>query len=450
MNKPSSPLVLPENLYSLNAEQGVLGGLMLDNDRWDEIVPLLQTDDFYLGAHRQIWKKMAALCQCNCPIDLITLSDALEKEGVLEQVGGFAYLAELSKNTPSAANIVHYAEIVVDRSRARGLMTLGNMLSTQSIVAQADIPALCEQAEQRLFHLTERGQSAQLPSLLDTLDSVVQQLERALETPGLTGTPTGFDELNEKICGFQPGDLVLLGARPSMGKTALALAMAQGALRHSGCPVLFFSLEMPAEQILQRLLSDLGNVPLTVIRSATLSENDWTCFSSAMQQIQDWGERLVIDDTSDMTPSLLRARARRYRRKYGQPGVIMIDYLQLMRSPEQENRTQEISEISRSLKALAKEMGCPVVALSQLNRQLEQRADKRPTNGDLRDSGSLEQDADLILFLYRDEVYNENTPDKGTAEIIIGKQRQGPLGTVHVQFNGTYTRFSDFPHGYHF
>lgn len=450
MNKPSSPLVLPENLYSLNAEQGVLGGLMLDNDRWDEIVPLLQTDDFYLGAHRQIWKKMAALCQCNCPIDLITLSDALEKEGVLEQVGGFAYLAELSKNTPSAANIVHYAEIVVDRSRARGLMTLGNMLSTQSIAAQADIPALCEQAEQRLFHLTERGQSAQLPSLLDTLDSVVQQLERALETPGLTGTPTGFDELNEKICGFQPGDLVLLGARPSMGKTALALAMAQGALRHSGCPVLFFSLEMPAEQILQRLLSDLGNVPLTVIRSATLSENDWTCFSSAMQQIQDWGERLVIDDTSDMTPSLLRARARRYRRKYGQPGVIMIDYLQLMRSPEQENRTQEISEISRSLKALAKEMGCPVVALSQLNRQLEQRADKRPTNGDLRDSGSLEQDADLILFLYRDEVYNENTPDKGTAEIIIGKQRQGPLGTVHVQFNGTYTRFSDFPHGYHF
>lgn len=190
-------------------------------------------------------------------------------------------------------------------------MTLGNMLSTQSIAAQADISALCEQAEQRLFHLTERGQSAQLPSLLDTLDSVVQQLERALETPGLTGTPTGFDELNEKMCGFQPGDLVLLGARPSMGKTALALAMAQGALRQSGSPVLFFSLEMPAEQILQRLLSDLGNVPLSVIRSATLSENDWTCFSSAMQQIQDWGERLVIDDTSDMTPSLLRARARR-------------------------------------------------------------------------------------------------------------------------------------------
>ncbi|HBY5180314.1 TPA: replicative DNA helicase, partial [Klebsiella pneumoniae] len=215
-------------------------------------------------------------------------------------------------------------------------------------------------------------------------------------------------------------------------------------------PVFFFSLEMPAEQIMQRLLSDLGNVSLTAIRSASLEENDWECLGGAMSQIAEWGERLVIDDTSNMTPSLLRARARRYRRKVGTPGLIIVDYLQLMRSPEQENRTQEISEISRSLKALAKELGCPVVALSQLNRQLEQRADKRPTNGDLRDSGSLEQDADLILFLYRDEVYHEHSPDKGVAEIIIGKQRQGPLGTVKVQFNGMYTRFSDFPQGYYF
>lgn len=207
---------------------------------------------------------------------------------------------------------------------------------------------------------------------------------------------------------------------------------------------------MPAEQIMQRLLSDLGNVSLTAIRSASLEENDWECLGGAMSQIAEWGERLVIDDTSNMTPALLRARARRYRRKVGSPGLIIVDYLQLMRSPEQENRTQEISEISRSLKALAKELGCPVVALSQLNRQLEQRADKRPTNGDLRDSGSLEQDADLILFLYRDEVYHEHSSDKGVAEIIIGKQRQGPLGTVKVQFNGAYTRFSDFPQGYYF
>ncbi|EGT3611628.1 replicative DNA helicase [Morganella morganii] len=450
MNKTPSQMALPETLYSVSAEQGVLGGLMLDNDRWDEIVPLLQVDDFSLRPHREIWKKMASLCLSSCPIDLITLSDALEKDGVLEQVGGFAYLAQLSKNTPSAANIVHYAEIVVDRSRARGLMTLGNMLSTQSIAAQADIPALCEQAEQRLFHLAERGQAAQLPSLMNTLDSVVQQLELAMGVQGLTGTPTGFNELDEKTCGLQPGDLVLLGARPSMGKTALALAISQGALNQAERPVFFFSLEMPAAQIMQRLLSDLGNVPLTSIRRATLNDDDWVCLGTAMQQIDAWGQRLVIDDSSDVTPAFLRARARRYSRKYGQPGLVIVDYLQLMRSPGQENRTQEISEISRSLKALAKELGCPVLALSQLNRALEQRADKRPTNGDLRDSGSLEQDADLILFLYRDEVYNEHSTDKGMAEIIIGKQRQGPLGKVNVQFNGVYTRFSDFPHGYHF
>ena len=450
MHKKSSQAELPETLYSLNAEQGVLGGLMLDNDRWDEIVPLLQADDFYLAAHRQIWTKMAGLCLVSCPIDLITLTEALEKDGVLEQVGGFAYLAELSKNTPSAANIVHYAEIVVDRSRARGLMTLGNMLSTQSVAAQADIPALCEQAEQRLFHLAERGQSAQLPSLQETFVSVVEQLERAMNVQGLTGTSTGFNELDEKTCGLQPGDLVLLGARPSMGKTALALAIAQGALRHVDTPVFFFSLEMPAQQLMQRLLSDLGNVPLTTIRKALLGDNDWAGLGVASAKITEWEQRLVIDDTSQVTPALLRARARRYRRKYGQPCLIIVDYLQLMRSPEQENRTQEISEISRSLKALAKELNCPVLALSQLNRQLEQRGDKRPTNGNLRDSGSLEQDADLILFLYRDEVYNENTPDKGMAEIIIGKQRQGPLGKVNVQFNGTYTRFSDFSNGYHF
>lgn len=260
MNKPSSPSVLPENLYSLNAEQGVLGGLMLDNDRWDEIVPLLQTDDFYLGAHRQIWKKMAALCQCNCPIDLITLSDALENEGVLDQVGGFAYLAELSKNTPSAANIVHYAQIVLSRSRARGLMALGNMLATQSTDQRTDILQLCEQAEQRLFQLAEKGNTESQPSLLDTLDAVVQRLENALNSHGVTGSPTGFTELNEKTCGLQPGDLVLLGARPSMGKTALALSVAQGVLHGTAQPVLFFSLEMPAAQIMQRLISDIGNV----------------------------------------------------------------------------------------------------------------------------------------------------------------------------------------------
>lgn len=448
MNNKSSPDIAA--LYSQGAEQAVLGGLMLDNDRWDEIVPLLQADDFHLVPHRHIWKKMAALCQASCPIDLITLSNALESDGVLEQVGGFAYLAELSKNTPSAANIVHYAEIVVARSRARGLMALGNILVSRSADLRTDVLQLCEQAEQRLFQLTEKGGVSSQPTLMDTLDEVVMRLENALGSNGITGTPTGFAELDHKTCGLQPGDLTLLGARPSMGKTALALAFAQGALHQSDKPVQFYSLEMPSAQIVQRLLSDIGNVPLGDLRSGTLDERGWACVSAAMKILTGWKERLVIDDTSNMTPALLRARARRNRRKYGQPALILVDYLQLMRCPEQENRTQEISEISRSLKALAKELECPVLALSQLNRQLENRGDRRPVNGDLRDSGSLEQDADLILFLYRDEVYNENTPDKGTAEIIIGKQRQGPLGTVRVQFNGTYTRFCDFPGGHGF
>ncbi|MDC9606956.1 SPI-7-type island replicative DNA helicase [Xenorhabdus griffiniae] len=448
-------LGIPKNIdplafYAEEAEQSVLGGLMLENDRWDEVAPLLQPEDFFSHAHRIIWQKMAELCHANFPIDLITLQDALEKSGQLEHAGGFAYLATISKYTPSAANIVHYAEIVSKRSRAKGLMNLGKTLVIQSADLRTDALQLCEQAEKQLFLLSEKGAVAEQHSLMDVVSNVIDYLENAIQSNGITGTPTGFADLDKKTCGFQPGDLILLGARPSMGKTALAMAMSQGSLNGTEGVVQFYSIEMPAEQLIQRLVSELASVPLEEIRSGNLDDRDWDKITEALKVISDWKDRLVIDDSSNMTPALLRARARRNARKFGKPNLIVIDYLQLMRSPDQENRTLEIGEISRSLKALAKELRCPVLALSQLNRQLEQRKDKHPVNGDLRDSGSLEQDADLILFLYRDELYDPNSLDKGIAEIIISKQRQGPLGVIKVQFDGRYTRFSDFPQGYDF
>ncbi|MEQ1969140.1 SPI-7-type island replicative DNA helicase [Xenorhabdus nematophila] len=444
--KTIDPLVF----YAEGAEQSVLGGLMLENDRWDEVAPLLQPEDFFSTPHRIIWQKMAELCQANFPIDLITLHDALEKSNKIDHVGGFAYLAILSKETPSAANIVHYAEIVSKRSRARGLMKLGATLVTQSTDLRTDALQLCEQAEKQLFLLSEKGAVAEQRTLMDVLANVVDSLENSVNSNGVTGTPTGFTELDSKTCGFQPGDLIILGARPSMGKTALAMALSQGSLNGTEGAVQFYSVEMPGEQLIQRLISELSSVPLEKIRSGDLDDRDWDAITRALEIISGWKDRLIIDDTSNMTPALLRARARRNVRKFGKPNLIVVDYLQLMRSPDQENRTQEIGEISRSLKALAKELRCPVLALSQLNRQVEGRADKRPNNGDLRDSGSLEQDADIILFLYRDEVYESNSLDKGVAEIIIGKQRQGPLGTIKVQFDGRYTRFSDFQQGYDF
>jgi replicative DNA helicase len=446
----TQPLPAP---HATDAEQAVLGGLMLDNDRWDDIVLLLAPDDFYHGAHRFIWLAIAELAAEDSPFDLITLSGVLESRGQLNQAGEFAYLAELSKNTPSAANIVAYARIVAEKSRLRQLQQLGRMLTADAQDHNADATALAGRAEASLFALAESGSTRQVQemSAVDALGALVTHLETVNGGTGVTGTPMGFNELDLLTCGLQPGDLVLLAARPSMGKTSLALSACSAALRgRQDESVLIFSIEMPVGQLMMRLVAMEGRVELSRMRSGDMRDEDWGRVSTAAATISEWGNRLVIDDNSQQTPALLRARARRYRRKYGKPSLIMIDYLQLMRSPEQENRTQEIAEISRSLKALGKESGCPVLALSQLNRQVESRADKRPNNGDLRDSGALEQDADLIMFIYRDEVYNPNNAMTGVAEIIIGKQRQGPVGTVRVQFEGKYTRFSDFPEGgYH-
>ncbi|EPZ8126499.1 SPI-7-type island replicative DNA helicase [Yersinia enterocolitica] len=433
-------------LVSVDAEQAVLGGLMLDNDRWDDIALILKAEDFFGKAHRIYFCEMQRLIDAGKPIDLLTLTSAFEHQGQLELVGGFAYAAELSKNTPSAANIVAYSEIVARFSRARQLASLGYDITHEITAPRADIAAIIEKAEKRIIGIAEQSEPEKAVSLIDGMESMLTQLElRSKSGDGITGTPTGFIELDTRTCGFQDSDLILLAGRPSMGKTALAMSMVIGALQ--GCEnsvVQVYSLEQPTEQLLMRMVSSLGSIELQRLKSGLLDDEDWARISHAANiMIGEWRDRLVIDDSSDLTPAMLRIRARRNARKNGKPALIMLDYLQLMHCPGQENRTQEIAEISRALKALAKEMKCPVLALSQLNRSLEQRVDKRPNNGDLRDSGALEQDADVIMFVYRDEVYNANTENKGIAEIIIGKQRQGPIGTVRIKFDRRYTRFDD-------
>ncbi|MCI4185347.1 SPI-7-type island replicative DNA helicase [Dickeya dianthicola] len=433
-----------KGLVSVEAEQGVLGGLMLDNDRWDDVALVLTADDFFSRTHQTYFREMKRLIDAGKPIDLITLTDTLDQQKTLETVGGFGYAATLSKNTPSAANIVAYSEIVARYSRARQLAALGNDLSRDVAAPRADISCILEQAEKRIIDIAEKADPEKGTSVIEGLERLLSDLEiRNQSGNGITGTPTGYDDLDTRTCGLQDSDLVLLAARPSMGKTALAMGMVTGALeQHKESIVQVYSLEQPTEQLLMRMISSLGNVELQRLKSGLLEDVDWARISHVAGLIaNDWRDRLIIDDTSYLTPSMLRIRARRSARKYGKPSLIMIDYLQLMRCPDQENRTQEIAEISRSLKALAKEMKCPVLALSQLNRSLESRADKRPNNGDLRDSGALEQDADVIMFIYRDEVYNPDTEDKGLAEVIIGKQRQGPIGMVTLRFDSRFTRF---------
>ncbi|WP_127958605.1 SPI-7-type island replicative DNA helicase [Serratia microhaemolytica] len=444
----SSPHDFP---HSVDAEQAVLGGLMLDNDRWNDVILLLAPDDFHLVPHRIIYRAIAELASANQPFDLVTLSSLLENHDQLVQCGGFAYLAELSKNTPSAANILAYSGVVLEKSRLRKLQNVGTTLISDVQAPQAHSISVLEVAEQQLFRIAEQGIAQHNTDLAinEALDALVNQLETMMAQEGLAGAPTGFSQLDEMTSGLQAGDLALLAARPALGKTSLALAMCTATVRAKPTqPVFIYSLEMPTAQLTMRLIAMEGRVELARLRNAQLHDIEWAGISRAIGEIGQWNNRLIIDDASEQTPTTLRARTRRYIRKYGSPALIMVDYLQLVRAPEQENRTQEIAEISRALKAMAKEFHCPVLALSQLNRQVEQRADKRPNNGDLRDSGALEQDADLILFIYRDEIYNPGTLTPGMAEIIIGKQRQGPTGSVKVKFDGRYTLFSDYQEGY--
>ena len=436
--------------HSTEAEQAVLGGIMLSNQHWDGIAERVIAEDFYTFAHKAIFQTMEELMRNQTPIDLITLDQALKAKGISDSVGGFAYLADLSNNTPNAINILAYAEIVREKAILRELIAVGNRIAENSYSPKGkDIKMVLDEAEREVFAIAEkRSSSTEGPqNVLSVLESTIARIETLgkLENHnGVTGVTTGFVELDKKTAGLQPSDLIIVAARPSMGKTTFAMNLCENAAMASDKPVLVFSLEMPAEQIMMRMIASLARVDQTKIRTGqNLEEAEWSKIASVFGMFKQ-KNNLYIDDSSGLTPTELRSRARRVYRENGGLSMIMVDYLQLMRAPAfSDNRTLEIAEISRSLKASAREFEVPVIALSQLNRTLEQRADKRPVNSDLRESGSIEQDADLIMFIYRDEVYNDNSEDKGVAEIIIGKQRNGPIGRVRLAFNGQFSRFDN-------
>ncbi|WP_301098209.1 replicative DNA helicase [Otariodibacter sp.] len=451
--------------HSTEAEQAVLGAVLINNEQWDNVSERVQPSDFYHFAHRLIFEEMLRLASNNQPIDIITLDQELSNRGVIKDVGGFAYLAELSKNTPSAANVLTYAEIISERAIRRELIAAGHKIAEMGYQSKGlSIKDVLDESERSVFHIAEkRTSNEEGPKKIDSI--LLKTLDRIealskLDGNGVTGLSTGFTDLDRKTAGLQASDLIIVAARPSMGKTTFAMNLCENAalgdkivLDENGNktkvpnkPVLIFSLEMPADQIMMRMLASLSRVDQTKIRTGQLAQDDedWSKISTSMAQLQE-RHNIYIDDSSGLTPTELRSRARRIYRENGGLSLIMVDYLQLMRAPGfSDNRTLEIAEISRSLKALAKELEVPVVALSQLNRSLEQRADKRPVNSDLRESGSIEQDADLIMFIYRDEVYNDNSESKGMAEIIIGKQRNGPIGRVRLAFKGQYSRFDNY------
>lgn len=454
--------------HSIEAEQAVLGGIMLSNEYWDNVAERVQASDFYNHAHRLIFEEMTTLVREHKPIDIITLDQVLKNKGVLQDVGGFAYLAELSKNTPSAANILAYADIVSERAIRRELIAAGNKIAEMSYNPKGmSVKDVLDEAERSVFHIAEmRTSTDEGPKkiddiLMETL-ARIDILSRSKNNSGVTGVSTGFDALDRKTAGLQPSDLIIVAARPSMGKTTFAMNLCENAamaniesedefgnkIKQPNKPVLIFSLEMPADQIMMRMFASLSTVDQTKIRTGRLDDEEMSRIGSTVGILQE-RRNIYIDDSSGLTPTELRSRARRVYKENSGLSLIMVDYLQLMRAPGfADNRTLEIAEISRSLKALAKELQVPVVALSQLNRSLEQRADKRPVNSDLRESGSIEQDADLIMFIYRDEVYHDNSDTKGMAEIIIGKQRNGPIGRVPLGFQGQFSRFTNYEGSY--
>src|SRR5690554_2777074 len=430
---------------SVEAEQSVLGGLMLDNSRLDAVLEIASEVDFYREDHRLILKTMIALQEDEQPLDAVTLSEALDRHGELERAGGLGYLTELAANTPSAANILAYAKIVRERSTLRQLISAAQEISKSSFnPAGLDSDDLLQLAEKRVAEIAEdRPKEGGLEGVNKLLKDTVQRIDELFHSGSdITGVSSGLTDLDARTAGWQSGELIILAARPSMGKTALALNFVESAIFTQEKPVLVFSMEIPSASLIMRMMSSVGRIDQGKMRNGKLTDEDWPKLSAAVSKLKD--KPLFIDDTPGLTPQELRARTRRLAREHGNPGLIMIDYLQLMQvAGASEGRTQEISEISRSLKSLAKEFDCPVIALSQLNRGVEQRPNKRPMNSDLRESGAIEQDADVILFIYRDEYYNEDSPEKGVAELILGKQRNGEIGTCRAAFIGKYTRFEN-------
>jgi replicative DNA helicase len=438
-------LKVPPN--SIQAEQSVLGGLMLDNQTWDSVADKVSESDFYRRDHQLIFRTIAKLADNQTPFDVVTISELLEATNELQTVGGLSYLGMLAKDTPSAANIISYANIVRDRSVLRQLIHVGTEISDSAFNTEGrDTADLLEHAEREVFKIAEQRQRGQggFAAIKTLLAKAVDKIEMLYEQDSnITGAATGFTDLDELTSGLQPADLIIVAGRPSMGKTTIAMNMAENIAIKGGKPVAVFSMEMPGDALAMRMMSSLGRIDQHKVRTGKLEDHEWPRLTSAISLLGE--TKMFIDDTPALTPTEVRSRARRLTREHGQLGLIVLDYLQLMQSPSSgDNRVQQISDISRGLKALAKELNVPVVALSQLNRNLEQRPNKRPMMSDLRESGAIEQDADLIVFVYRDEVYNEDSPDKGIAEIIIGKQRNGPLGTVRLTFLGQYTRFENY------
>ena len=434
--------------HSVEAEQAVLGGLLLDTQAWDQVGDSIGPDDFYRPDHKLIFEAIGELVAESRAIDVVTVSERLERRGKLEDVGGLAYLSTLVRDTPTASNARAYAQIVRERALLRSLISAGNAIAS-SVFSDEGLPAreLVNMAEQRVFEIAERGarrsDGAQavrtmLPGLIDKID------EWHSNPDAMRGVATGFIDYDRRTGGLRGGDLVIVAGRPSMGKTTLAINMAENVALDPNVKgsVLIFSMEMPSEQLMTRMLSSVGGVPLHDIRSGRINDQDWVRITSATSQLAE--ARIFIDETPGLTPTELRARSRRVKREHGLD-MVVVDYLQLMQvSGTKENRATEISEISRGLKALAKELNVPVIALSQLNRSVEQRENKKPVMSDLRESGAIEQDADMILFIYREEVYDKNTPRKGEADIDLAKHRNGETGHFTLTFQGQFTRFQNF------
>ncbi|MDJ0928959.1 MAG: replicative DNA helicase [Gammaproteobacteria bacterium] len=431
---------------SVQAEQALLGGLMLDNSSWDRVADRVAEQDFYRPDHRLIFRAIESLSQRNEPCDAVTISDHLTARAELDDAGGMAYLVSLVKDTPSAANVTDYASIIRDRALLRELIRAGNEIAGSAYHTEGrQISELVDAAERRVFEIAERGKrrGSGFVRIREVLNDTVDRLDTLHQAGGaITGLATGFHKFDDYTAGLQSGDLVVVAGRPSMGKTTLAVNIAENAALGNGLPVAVFSMEMSVEQLAFRMISSLGRVNQAHLRNGRFADEDWPRINGAIQQMAE--APIFIDDTPALTPTEVRARARRLQREHGLH-LIVVDYLQLMTvSGSTENRATEISEISRSLKALARELNLPIIALSQLNRSVEQRTDKKPVMSDLRESGAIEQDADLIVFIYREEVYDKDTPRQGIADINIAKQRNGPTGEFPLTFLGQFTKFENY------
>ena len=438
--------------HSVEAEQSLLGALLIDNQAFDRVADLVAGEDFYRDDHRRIWRHVARLVEASRPADVVTVSESIEASEDKDKTGGASYLAALAQNTPSALNVRRYAELVRERAVQRRLAQVATEIAETALAPTGkDVGQLLDEAESKIFQIAESGarKDQGLVAISPVLAKVFERIDHlhSQDNPSdITGVPTGFTEIDSRTAGLQPGDLIIVAGRPSMGKTAFALNIAEHVALHPSVrlPVAVFSMEMSASQLAMRMLSSMAKLDQTRLRTGRLNDEEWGRLTDEIGRLNE--ARIHVDETAALNALELRARARRMKREYGKLGLVVVDYLQLMSASAQgENRATEISEISRSLKALAKELDVPVIALSQLSRAVEQRNDRRPMMSDLRESGAIEQDADVILFIYREEVYAPDKEEaKGRAEVIIGKQRNGPIGRIDLTFLGRYTRFANF------